>query len=162
MEYARRFRLPVFIETGTYLGDMVDGVRNVFEEVYSIELSPRLHLEARARFKGAPHVTLLQGDSGAVLKDLLPRLSRPCLFWLDGHYSGGITALGNKETPIVNELDHILRHKLLLNHVILIDDARCFTGEGDYPGLEWLRARANSAGLNHFEVEHDIVRLFRC
>lgn len=30
----------------------------------------------------------------------------------------------------MNVLSHILEHALLFKHVILIDDARCFTGEG--------------------------------
>ena len=31
----------------------------------------------------------------------------PAIFWLDGHYSAGITAMGEQATPIFKELTHI-------------------------------------------------------
>ena len=50
----------------------------------------------------------------------------------------GSTAKGQVDTPIVQEMKCILNHKMAENHVTLIDDARCFTGENDYPTLETL------------------------
>ena len=32
-EYVARFQVPVFVETGTFLGDMVHAVKGLFEEV---------------------------------------------------------------------------------------------------------------------------------
>jgi hypothetical protein len=46
--YARRFGLSVFVETGTYLGDMVEAVRPHFKKIYSIELSEELAAPRRA------------------------------------------------------------------------------------------------------------------
>ncbi len=160
-EYARRFRLPVLVETGTYRGEMIAAVKDLFEEVYSIELSTELWRRARERFAHARRVSILQGDSGQVMRELLPRIRRPCLFWLDGHYSAGMTAKGDLETPIRAELDQIFGHPLAREHVILIDDARCFTGEGDYPTLGFVRELAAKAGLDRFEVEEDIIRIHR-
>ena len=53
------------------------------------------------------------------------KLEEPTLFWLDGHYSGGVTARGSKETPILDEVDKILSTKES-RHVLIVDDARCF------------------------------------
>jgi hypothetical protein len=44
-------------------------------------------------------------------------------------------------------------------HVILIDDARLFTGEWDYPGLEDLLATVNALGQYDADVSADVVRL---
>jgi hypothetical protein len=160
-EYAHRFKVPVFIETGTYEGNMVNAVKDVFDEIYSIELGLELYQRAKRRFAGSKHVDILQGDSCEVLKDVLAQVERPCLFWLDGHYSGNGTARSDLETPILKELAHIFKHSMAHQHVILIDDARLFTGEGDYPGIPALKDLVMRAGFDNFEVEDDIIRIFK-
>lgn len=159
-EFAKHFGVPVFVETGTYLGDMVDAVENCFEEIYSVELGEELYRAAARRFRKSPKVTILLGDSGQVLSQLLPRIQKPCLFWLDGHYSAGITAKGELETPIQRELAHIAQHPLRQSHVILIDDAHCFNGQGDYPNIDTLKIWAHTNNFAHFDVQADIVRVF--
>ena len=57
---------------------------------------------------GYQHVYILQGDSTHVLSAILGKISQPCLFWLDAHCSGGQTARGELETPIMWELSCIL------------------------------------------------------
>lgn len=156
--YARQFELEVLVETGTYLGDMVAALRRDFRALYSIELGVELHQAARQRFAASPHVQLLQGDSAEVLPRLLEQLPGPALFWLDGHYSSGVTARGSKDTPVLQELDAILASGSG-PHVILIDDARCFTGEDDYPSLDALRRRVLLDPRLAFCVEDDIIRI---
>jgi len=157
--YARQFRLPVLVETGTFMGDTVEAMRKVFGRIYSIELSNDLFTQAQQRFVGAAHITILQGDSGEVLPGVLRQIQQPCLFWLDGHYSAGPTAKGALDTPIMQELSHIFRHPLAHRHVILIDDARLFVGKADYPTMEALRTTTQEAGFDTFEVEDDIIRI---
>jgi len=89
--FQRQFKAEIFIETGTYMGDMVDAVKD-FKKIYSIELSENLYNQATARFSKYPHIKIMHGDSGKVLPTIIDAISEPCLFWLDGHYSGGITA----------------------------------------------------------------------
>ena len=72
---------------------------------HRIERGPRAPSERAV--PGGPHVTIFQGDSATVLPKLLATIQEPCLFWLDGHYSGGITALGKSITPILDELQTI-------------------------------------------------------
>lgn len=159
-EFAKRFGLTIFIETGTYQGDMVYAVKNKFEEICSIELGMELYKSAKIRFAEGKHITILQGNSGEILEQVLSKVNKPCLFWLDGHYSAGITVKGDLETPIEKELFHISRHKFKRNHVILIDDARCFTGQGDYPSIQSLKEWAILEGFHNFEIKDDIIRIF--
>lgn len=100
----------------------------------------------------------MHGDSGKILPEILASLNKPCLFWLDAHYSDGITAKGDVETPIVSELEAIFNHSIQ-SHVILIDDARCFIGENDYPTIDWLREYILKQHLDWvFEVRDNIIR----
>jgi len=160
-EYAKTFNTNILIETGTYLGDMVHAVKKSFSRIISFELDHSLATQAQNRFANDNHIQIVEGDSGKLLGDYLSTIDEPCLFWLDGHYSGGITAKGALETPIKNELIAILSHPID-GHVILIDDARCFTGENDYPTLEELQNFVAQHKPNHkFSVEHDIIRIHK-
>jgi hypothetical protein len=157
-QYAKRFRSDVLIETGTYLGDTIEAVKNNFADVYSIELSPELHHRAKERFAADSNVHLLLGDSGELLKLILPKITRTPLFWLDAHYSEGITTRGATDTPIVQELESILA--LCPDCAVLIDDARLFDGTNSYPTLaeltKYLAARAPGWVV---EVKDDMIRL---
>ncbi|MBN2086423.1 MAG: hypothetical protein JW748_14485 [Anaerolineales bacterium] len=157
--HARKHHLSIFIETGTYRGDMIEAVRRDFEQVYSIELGADLHRAARERFASDPRVQLLQGDSGEVLRGLLARIDRPALFWLDSHYSDADTARSALITPVRRELEHILAHPLARRHVILVDDARLFNGEDDYPTIGSLNAVLAGAGFAPCRVQDDIIRI---
>lgn len=136
-KYAEKGGHTVLVETGTYLGDMVYAMQDVFEHIYSIELAEIFFQKAAKRFKNFPHIKILRGDSGKVLQQLVPSLKAPALFWLDGHYSGGQTAKGEKESPIYEELKSILHSSY--RHTILIDDARLFIGQNDYPRVDELK-----------------------
>ena len=49
-EYTNKYRISVFVETGTYLGDMVWVMRDVFTKLYSIEYGSGLYKKAKKRF----------------------------------------------------------------------------------------------------------------
>ena len=160
-DYAKTFNTQILIETGTYLGDMVHAMKKSFSRIISFELDHDLAVQAQQRFANDPHIEIVEGDSGKLLDEHLATINEPCLFWLDGHYSGGITAKGALETPIKNELTAILSHPVN-GHVILIDDARCFTGENDYPTLDELKNFVAERKPNHkFSVEHDAIRIHK-
>jgi hypothetical protein len=157
--YAKKYSLKVFIETGTYLGETVMSVRNKFSKIFSIELNKPLFERATNLFINNSHIKILQGDSSIVLSSILPTINEPALFWLDGHYSAGITSKGNLNTPILKELESILNHKIK-NHVILIDDARCFIGKDDYPTITELELFVKNINQKiSFEVNNDIIRI---
>jgi hypothetical protein len=137
LEFQKKSGFDTLVETGTYLGDMVEAQKKFFKKIYSIELSIKLYGMAKTRFKKDTNVEIVQGDSGRMLSTIVAKLDKPAIFWLDGHYSAGITAKGDKDCPIFEELDAIFKGKIK-NHVLLIDDARCFVGQGDYPTIEEL------------------------
>jgi len=122
---------------------MADFASRLFPRVHTIELDPVLAERAAARFASVPHVSVHPGDSGHVLRDLLPAIEGPCLFWLDGHYSGGITARGETDTPIRAELDAIAASGLR-PVAILIDDVRVFGTDDAYPTIEEVIARVRA------------------
>jgi hypothetical protein len=157
--YAEQYHLTVFVETGTYRGDMVAAMKPLFHKIYSIELSDKLFAEAKRRFEQDPHIELIHGDSGQELGGIIGRIDRPALFWLDGHYSAGDTARGDRDTPIHDELEQILRAPDL-GHVIIIDDARCFGSDPAYPTIEALSehvlSRRPRAGI---AVADDSIRI---
>ena len=159
IEYIKKFSPEAFIETGTYKGKTVYAVMPHIKEIYSIELDEKHATNARKRFAGYPNIHIIQGHSGKVLPEILKKINKKCLFWLDAHYSGGSTAKADLETPIMEEIDCILRHPLAKDHVILIDDARCFVGENDYPALESLEQFIKKFFKDFiFEVKNDIIR----
>lgn len=157
-QLADSYGLGVFVETGTYLGDMVWAVRHRFREVHSVELDPELWARACRRFSAFPHVHLHHGDSGRVLGEIIEAVREPALFWLDGHFSGGITAPGEQPTPVRAELDQLLSHRRT-GDVILIDDARCFTGSDGYPSMSEIRERVSRRDDLSTLVRSDMIQI---
>jgi len=151
--------LHVLVETGTFNGDMVQAMRNHFDQIYSIELSEQFYRAAVKRFSGVSKIVLIPGDSGTEIKNVVAKLDQPALFWLDGHYSAGNTAKGEKETPVFEELGHIFDGEPL-GHVIVIDDARCFGTDPTYPTMkqigDFVTSRMPSAKLH---IENDGIQI---
>ncbi len=161
IDYIQKFSLAIFIETGTYKGKMVYAIIPHVKEIYSIELDETHFQNAQERFAGYPNIHILQGQSGEVLPKVLKDIDKPCLFWLDAHWSGGFSAKGEFETPVMQELPCVLNHIKADEHVILIDDAHCFTGENDYPALKMLKQFILDVHPGWiFEVKDDIIRTY--
>lgn len=137
LKEARSAGIGVLVETGTYRGITVDRLHRHFDQLVSIELDDQLWAAAVARFSHLPHVRILHGDSGMLLPGVVEEVQRPAVYWLDAHYSGGITARGEEDTPVVTELEAVARLGTA-DDVILIDDARLFDEE-PYPSIEKLR-----------------------
>ena len=160
IRYAKEAGIRVFVETGTYEGRTLRAVRRHFESLYSIELGEDLYQKACARFRSDPKIFLFQGDSGDRLRDILDMVGdRRCLFWLDAHYSRGDTARGSEDTPVLRELHAIARHSRK-DHVILVDDARCFGTDPAYPGLGRMEALVGQLlPGSSFSASEDIIRI---
>ena len=158
-DYSEKFSLDILVETGTYYGEMVEAMKETFKRIYSIELSKELYEKAKEKFKGEKHIELIWGDSGAEVEKITDKLDQPTLFWLDAHYSAGVTARGKKDTPIYEELNHILNAKNS-RHVIVIDDARNFGADPAYPSLEELFGFVRSKRDNvEMVVKDDMIRI---
>ena len=158
-EYKDKYQIDTFIETGTFMGDTIDVMKDYFTKVYSIELDKYLCVRARKIFSKNKNVKVYWGDSGVVIKKLIKDLDKPTLFWLDAHYSGGVTAKGVKDTPIMTELTEILKSKIK-GHIVLIDDARLFTGKNSYPKLSWMRKHLKeNYPKKNITVKNDLIRI---
>jgi hypothetical protein len=157
--YQKKTGYNILVETGTYKGDMILAQLDSFEKIYSIELSRALFEGAKKRFQKNQKVVLLQGNSGEVITKVLKELEEPAIFWLDGHYSGGITATTEKHSPINEELEALIANNDF-QHIILIDDARIFNGEHGYPTIEEISELTDKYFPGyHFSVDEDIIRL---
>jgi len=158
-DYGRCFALRTLVETGTHVGHMVAALLSDFDEIYSIEFAQPLYERSAARFVGKHNVRLYCGDSATLLPVIIAALREPALFWLDAHYSGGITARGSVATPVVAELQRVLGMDET-PHVVLIDDARLFNGTDDYPTPEELRRLVGELRPYYeMTIADDIIRL---
>ena len=136
---------------------MVEAQRDNYARIVSIEMADELFSAAQQRFAPYSHITILHGDSGKVLPEAIRLLDGPATFWLDGHYSGGVTAGGKADPPILAELAAIASHNEPRD-VILIDDARLFGWRKGYPSIATVRASAEKYWPHHeFSVESDVI-----
>src|SRR3954463_9288549 len=119
-----RLELQDFLETGTYRGDTAAWAAKHFPHVVTIELSPEFHGQAVERFRAQLNVRALNGNSAAVLRNVVPALTGSALFWLDAHWSGLDTAGRDAECPLLEEIGII--NAARPTHTVLVDDARLF------------------------------------
>ena len=157
-EYAEKYGAALMVETGTYYGEMVAAVKDLFPRIYSIEYDHELAQRAKKKFARRPEIQIIEGDSQKVLPELLKEISDPALFWLDAGYYGWAGLQGDKQR-FTTELEAILNHPLK-THVILIDDARGFNGQNGVPTVEELKRRIQlERPTRKVEVKHDILRI---
>ncbi|MDP7151624.1 MAG: hypothetical protein QGI08_05535 [Paracoccaceae bacterium] len=148
-----------WVETGTFRGTTTEFLAANYKFVYSIEPEPSLFAKAQRKFANA-NVELINDVSENALKDLLPRLNGDVNFWLDGHYSAGVTFKGQKECPVEDELMAIETNLANFEKVVvLIDDVRCFypaeENDGSYPSIDFLVDWARAHNFQ-WRIEHDI------
>lgn len=126
----RKYLNRIFVETGSCLGKSIILARGVgFEKIYSVELSEQLYKFCYDLFKDNIYVTLFLGDSALALNEILKDINEPVTFWLDAHYSGGVTQKGENLSSLLDELKTISKHRIK-THTILIDDVNYFNEFG--------------------------------
>jgi len=128
-QYFRRFRRPIFVETGTLVGNgLWCALAAGFEQCHSIEIHEHQYRAACDRFQQEiqqGRVRLHHGDSGELLPAVVDAIDTAALFWLDAHMSHNYGPQLAKACPAMEELAAIDRSKIR-DHVILIDDVACF------------------------------------
>jgi hypothetical protein len=115
---------PYFIETGTLNGETSFALEPYFDKMYTIEFSEKYYNNTKNLYSGNK-INFLLGDSGVVFERLLPIITNNCIFFLDGHWSGGDTGKSNKDCPLEEEILHI-NNLFQNNAIIIIDDFRLF------------------------------------
>ncbi len=149
----RKTGARTFVETGTYLGVTAARCARLFEKVVTIELDPELTRKAKQYLGRFPNVEVIEGDGLAVLPEVLARGDvRDVLVFLDGHFSGGVTARGDIPEPAVLEVDVLARFRDRIR-AIVVDDFRCFGVEDGFPSKAELLASLE----RHFGAEFDIT-----
>tara|TARA_B100000700_G_C14899620_1_gene786713 strand:- start:401 stop:1057 length:657 start_codon:yes stop_codon:yes gene_type:complete len=146
-----------WIESGTYLGETALFLSKFSLHVHTIEPSNECFQIAKKKLIGIKNITMHKGSSEDCLEKVLGSVNGKVCFWLDGHFSSGVTFKGANNTPIKFELSRIEEHKKKFDEiVILIDDIRMSAmEEEDYPPLEYYINWAKSNNLN-WTIEHDI------
>ncbi len=158
--FAGRHPDAAFIESGTFRGDTVAAMRPHFQKLISIELFDELFQAAQKRFETDSAITIVRGDSGKLLPEILKDVSVPSVYWLDGHFSGEGTALASDtQCPIIAELEAIAQHGNT-DDILLIDDARLFGWRSGYPSKSTVQAFVNARFPNHrMEIIKDIIAI---
>ena len=159
--YRNAFAGGTWVETGTFLGETTALLAQGSGHVYSLEPASGLYQRAAAKFSSVKNVTIINGPSESEFPNLLPTLKGPINFWLDGHFSAGVTFQGELDSPILAELSAIEQNFEHLQPVcVLIDDIRCFDPShpeyASYPSLDSLVDWARKHGLV-WHIEHDIM-----
>ena len=150
----------VCVETGTYLGETTKWLSKNYGMVLSIEPQKKLFDFNARQFSENTKVRIFQGTSEEKFRDVLSQIENKSNinFWLDGHFSGGITHKGIVHSPIVQELECIKRElKRFGKDVIAIDDFRDFRMQesNGYADRNWLVKWANENQCS-WDVRNDI------
>ncbi len=160
LSQARALQAEVFVETGTYKGGTTWSLLNEFREIITIEVDHELARIAEERFRKFSHVTLIEGDSATLLAGICANLGQRPLFYLDGHYSGGVTGMGSEECPVLKELEAIFSH----THEpfrIVIDDARLFGSDPAYPDFSVVAELVSKHDPNMtVRIENDAILIY--
>lgn len=166
----RNGKSEIWVESGTYRGDTTYWLSRRFYEVFSIEPSAEYFQFAKQRFEGINNIYLFNDLSENVLNFVISSVNQKhgvtkISFWLDGHFSGGGTFQGPKDTPILQELNIIEENLFLFSEVsIFIDDFRLFASNVNedisYPSKSELIRWADRNGFD-WKVEHDIFILVK-
>jgi len=120
---------PIFIETGTYLGEGVQAALEAgFERIWTVDLELDKRWEAEQPFPQSPNINFAVGDSALFLADLVPTVDAPATFWLDAHPTGYFNLL-QPDLPLINELLALSFSPRHFDDIILIDDLRLFNSE---------------------------------
>jgi len=145
----KNYKFEVFVETGSFYGQMIGAIQNEFIKIISIEIYKPLFELNNLYYKNSKKVTIYSGDSSQVLPNIMSDINhKSVLFWLDGHYSGTGTGLGTEVSPIINELKIIFESEPN-KFCIIIDDYRLFTGADGYPNKNSVIDLIKTYGLNY-------------
>jgi hypothetical protein len=125
------FNVSCFVETGTFQGGTAYWAGTVFPQVITIEGSKDLHAQAVTKFASMKNIQFLQGESPAILRQIMPTLPSQTIYWLDAHWSGGVTHGAENECPLLDEIRAIDSRPS--ESFILIDDARLFLSPPPLP-----------------------------
>ncbi|WP_254173819.1 FkbM family methyltransferase [Planktothrix pseudagardhii] len=141
----KEYQIKTFIETGTFQGTTAVWASEIFNNVFTIELSQHLYESTVRNYGHIANINFCYGHTKEHLKSIVPQLNGSSLFWLDAHWSEGITAGQEDPCPLLEELKIIKNSQW--EHFIFIDDARLFLSPPPHPH-----------GIDRWPAIHTIVQ----
>jgi len=152
-----------FVETGTYQAGTALWASGQFQQVYTIEAAKTLYDQAVAKFSTVANLHFHHGDSRECLRQIQQSLNGPALYWLDAHWSGGVTFGQGDECPLLSEIEQV--NQGAADSIILIDDARLFLAPPPRPhdADQWpdlltvLSALAQPKPRRYIIVHQDVI-----
>ena len=110
-----------------------------FDRLYTIEITEHYYNLTKSNYSGNK-INFILGDGYKVISELAKEIEEPVIFFLDGHYSGGDTGIGEKECPLYEEIQ-VINDLFRGEGIIIVDDYRLFEGSGStVPGEEGVMA----------------------
>lgn len=134
-----------FVESGTHRGDTVAAFVPHARRIISVELDSALYEFAVRRFAAERHVEIILGDAIEEIPRLMQRLGGGWLLWLDGHFSGGVTARGQRDEPVLEILAALSGLRVEGDATVVVDDLRLFGRHPEFPPLDELVRAARLA-----------------
>ena len=125
------YQIDNFVETGTFYAETAIWASKYFRKVFTIEYSRDLYEKAINKFNRIDNVEFNWGDSRGELRNIVEKLNGSSVFWLDAHWSGGLTYGKNDQCPLIEEINILNCSKS--ENFIFIDDARLFTSPPQHP-----------------------------
>jgi hypothetical protein len=155
-----RLALKLFVETGTFRGETAEWAAGQFAKVWTVEADAALFETTRERLKDRTNIVCVKGDSRAGLREIVPQLDGPALFWLDAHWCGSDqtdTAGAEDQCPLIEEIAIV--NASPHEHVVLVDDARYFLAPPPSPNRfeMWPDAEATVAALRAGQTDRYVA-----
>ena len=124
MLQSKSISFPIFVETGTYMGETIKMAESIFDKLYTIEIKEEFYNSVKSNYFGSK-INFILGDSSVELEKLTKLLDGNTIFFLDGHWSAGNTGRGKKDCPLYEELTSIMNN-FKHSGIIIVDDFRLF------------------------------------
>jgi hypothetical protein len=115
----------IFVESGTFMGETIFAMENLFKKLYTIEINEELYYQTKSKYNGNK-IKFLFGDSSSEMKNILDECNDKVIFFLDAHYSGGNTGnfkITTLYTPLQKEIEDI-NSFCKQECLIIVDDCR--------------------------------------
>jgi hypothetical protein len=156
----RVLHAKAFVETGTFEGESVARVADLFDEVMTVEQSPEYYRGSARRFEGRDNIHVALGDSPDFLKTIKPQVRTSALFWLDAHWCHAESSSGElSQCPLLAELEAI--GSLGAGSAVMIDDARLFMAAPPKPHeiTQWPTLSQVMRRLTKLSPDHSLMVL---
>jgi len=154
-----------FVESGTNWGETPEKLYNEFETLHTIELDQKYYERFDKIIEEKNYEKIINHFGDTI--DILPLILQKCIefkdksvFWLDGHWSGGDTALGIEPCPLFKECVSIDNFYQPHTGIIVIDDYRLFGG--GWVGWDDISVENIVSCFKNHEVKYETYTGYDC